>query len=249
MAIVLPNTFVTATSRSGSEVQANLEAVRTWLDGQIDTADISADAVQARHIVRPEHYGFPTICSLGVGSDYHGRRADITLQKRAIFCHDVAGTAWVTCPELAATIYVERSSWVKVRARFHAWVPMCRLYQTSNPGNHVLGTAGYARLFINGVQKLATNRRVMLHDWGEYTPASMDKREHSMIWTEGLTEGEYDIAVMFSVLPPEYNKCANPIDDTASVEFYGSGQDDKNAPKFVNVTTRTFTVEVDTLFT
>ena len=248
MAIVLPYTFAGGATRSGAEVNANLEVIRKWLNGKIEQADIVTDCVNYQHLVRPEHFGRPTITSQGVSCDVYGRRAADNKMERAVFDYEVGAGDYVTCPELAASITIERTSWVRVRARFHAWGFIHRSVPDVAVASWEIGTVGIARLYVNSTAQNSTVRRIMVHDGAVDIQEPMDRREHSLVWADTLVAGSYDLAVKIRTVESEYNTPLNPIADGGTTTF-DSTLANFTICAYLFVQSRSFTIEVDPYFT
>lgn len=196
MAITLPYTFTSGGIRSGSEVNENLETVRKWLNGNIASSDMNDECVHYWHILKPEHYGSPLKCTLGTTHDIYGRRASMDKAQRAIFSQKISGTDYVAVPELSATVTVDQTALVKVSARFYFWAS----YETAG-GTYASAVVGYAKLFIAGTSKGSTTRRLVMHDGPAGYTLSYDKNEVSMVYSEVMSAGTYDVSVGIRVLP------------------------------------------------
>jgi len=196
MAITLPYTFVSGSSRLASEVQANAEVCRTFLNGRVATTDLAAGALAYENILKPEHYGAPLKASFGVTGDVWGDRANMDLSERATFFAGFNGQEYQTVPQAARTVKIERTSWVKITCRFYAWCHMTAEAAGSTAESYV---AAYAALFNGGAIFASTRRRIAARD----EAASIDfqpRREHSIHYYGQFPAGDYDLHLRAWVL-------------------------------------------------
>lgn len=220
MAITLTTTFASGASRSGSEVNQNMEDVREWLNGQIATADIVAAAGTSRLFLRPEHNGAPLDASLGTTTDVYGTGVGMDQLDRAHFFYDVAGSDYVTVPALARTIHVERESLVRIKSRFYAWAAFT---SDAAAGQFTLGVVAMAKLFVNSTAENHTTRRITITDNGTSSPTATDKREHGIVHQEVLAAGYHDIAIKIRVMEQTKSTPLEPLDDTTDISSGATG--------------------------
>lgn len=234
MAITLPHTFVAGAARLGSQVNANCEAVRTWMNGRIVTADIVDRTAASDHIVRPEHYGPPVDGSQSTFADAYGQSVSLDKYYRAVFQEKVIGSDAIFCPELSKTITLEREAWVNLTARWYWWG---YFHSVAGPAAPLGLTVGWSRLFINGSMRPAATRRISLWDTPSTEEAEPSFKECACVHAELLAAGTYTFEIGVRTVPDGVGDCYTLISDVA----LAGG----NELWFVYIEARSFVLEVD----
>lgn len=243
MGIVLTNAFVAGQPRDGAKLNADLEDVRKWLNGNVVAGDIINGAIASRHLLRPEHYGQPLLASIGTTFECYACSASMANPERAVFSNLVAGTDYIMCPELGRTVYLQRESLVTIIVRYYAWAS----FNAEMVSNNVLGVVGFTRLYINGAGVGHTTRRITIMDSGSGSPSFEDKREYAVHHVATLAAGYHDIYLGIRTLPHTYSAPADPIDDAANVSFNNAAgpPPTSNKTQRVEVQIRSFRVEIN----
>lgn len=248
MGITLPYTFVSGQPRLASEVNANAEACRAWLNGQINTADIANSTLRSENILKPEHYGSPSYRSLAVSEDvyYDAKTGDSANQDD--FCREAGIDEYVLVPGASRTVTVLTTSRVIVSARFYAkFFPS----QSTFAGYLDHYVAGYVRLYIGGTPKDSTRRRIQRADNGNDLTTSFQEEwdytyriDYSIIYSEQLSAGKYDIWLGARALPHALASSGYALEDDSAA---GIVTPIDSYSMYMSITSRTFRVEVHAL--